>query len=193
MPERRDRKKKQPPKVDRKTKKRRVIKGQKLEIPLMNTVENGMRLILDCFVASDEICTDDYQFSYESLQRMAGLKHAVVPVFNNFDENQKIGSCRPSGIHVNGETNLLLANCRLFIEKDFAAKISENREKLAFVPSVKVTKKSTYEDDDDVYHVIEKADLLSVNLVLAKNAVDPNCKILTVLKDSDIDKRLEDD
>lgn len=146
------------------------------------------RFYVQGLIATNNLCKDNVIIRPEVLEELAQRNRATsYPVYYNFDEQLLLGQAKIPGCEKKGRSYQLLGDLTLIVPTKFAEKLSnmgltillrDVKEHQSMVGSRKV-------------RVITKCKIESVSLVPKKELIDDACVIKEILKDSDIDKRLE--
>ena len=150
--------------------------------------KNAKRYYIYGYAATTyENTKDNVIFSYECLNKMVHTNvYNSLPCNYNFNNDYLIGSGKLTGLQLDNKNNIyrVIANIVVVVNIEFARKINEMN------CSLSVT---------DVSHVLQgnkriitDCKVISLSLIDKKGTVDKYCTIFEILKDEDIDKRLEE-
>jgi hypothetical protein len=161
-------------------------KKKRVEQPIINSMLNGKRYYIYCYAASTSIDTKDgIVFTEESFRQCCEKRqHFSYKVLYNFDKEIILGSGKLSGVEYSNGVYKLVANLVIVCEHAFSLKLND------LFCSLGVKPLSSYKKNGKRY--VEKFKVEYLSLIDKKLTVDKYTKIFNILKDEDIDKRLEE-
>lgn len=174
-------------------KNKKVNKRKYMEPNNLKRIDWGgsKRYYISSVIATNSVEDDGIKIGANVIRRaFAQNKFTSFPVFIGCDtDDAPIGNCRLShlsSIVVKGKEIIKLnASSTLIVPREIAERLSNSHT----VAIYKADKKKIVAKKN--YKLIKKADIIGVGLVDKKDSADEYCGISSILKDEDIDKKLE--
>jgi len=151
---------------------------------------NAKRYYIYGIVASDNPHPKDNIVYTQDLITQLAQRHRSVdsfPVYYNFDTERLIGSARLNGVMRDGGRYYLLGAVTVVVPLKFA----ERMDKMYLGLGVSAEKSQIRRTTDQ--KLITGGKVISISLISKDKVCDPLCKVNQILKDADIDRRLEED
>jgi len=195
------------------TKKEKIAKQKILlrkrainTIPILKH-ENKTRVYFEAIIASTAICetASENQYTKFTVNCLNEVKNkyqkTAIPIYHNFDFDTKeclIGSAMIEGIEnrKNQAESIYLLKAKLTIiaDPEYVNKIAERTlvPSIGYIVQSAISKSIIVNKQQRDVRVETKIELSCVGIIPKEKAVDPNAKVISMLKDADVEKRLSE-
>jgi len=161
--------------------------GKHIVTVSVNWKENAKRYYVTAVCAStNEKAKDNIVFLKESFERIIALnKFNMFTLLHNFNTNRIIGNAKITGIEHDSSCGIFKAIANLIVVAPM--QFAQNINKMGCAIAMNNVK--GYKKGDKKF--IESFDIVNMSLIDIGLSVDKYCIVKEILKDEDIDKRLE--